>query len=147
MRRPFQNLTSVTMSTLTIWEHTLSQRLLASMDFRDQSLSITSQRKICEYLLSLSLSLSLSHTLSLPHFPSSPIPSLITITSLYSYREKVLQLSIVEFSKTEESMSDSISTDSPSPSPSPVPSDDSETIQDIDQGMDTFGLPLVKVCS
>ena len=35
---------------------------------------------------------------------------------------------------------------SPSLSPSPIPSEDIDSMQDINLGMDSFGPPLVKVC-
>lgn len=33
-----------------------------------------------------------------------------------------------------------------SPSPIPIPSEDIDSMQDINLGMDSFGPPLVKVC-
>ena len=63
----------------------------------------------------------------------------------------VIPLSLMERPKEAEDQSadcdESISDpSSPSPSPSPVPCDAADQMEDIKIGMDSFGLPLVKVC-
>lgn len=62
----------------------------------------------------------------------------------------LLPLSLVERPKEAEdqqTVCESVSDPgSPSPSPSPVPCDAADQMEDIKIGMDSFGLPLVKVC-